>query len=56
MKKKQYVSPATRVVQMYELESAILRDSFLMKSPQVDRLHNMSAPDVDDTETYLIEY
>ena len=56
MMKKRYISPATDTVQMYELESAILRDSFLMATPQVDRLRNMSAPGVDENETYLIEY
>ena len=56
MMKKRYISPATDIVKMYELESAILRDSFLMATPQVDRLRNMSAPGVDENETYLIEY
>ena len=55
MMKKRYISPATSIVQMFELESAILRESHMLANPQVDRLHNMSAPEVD-TETYLIEF
>lgn len=54
--KKRYISPATNIVQMYELESVILRESSMLAAPQVDRLHNMSAPDEDATETYLIEF
>lgn len=54
--KKRYISPATNIIQMFEMETGILRDSFLMATPQVDRLRNMSAPGVDENETYLIEY
>ena len=41
MMKKRYISPATNIVQMYELESGILYDSFIMKKVQVDEINNI---------------
>ena len=42
MIKKRYISPATHIVQMYELESGILYDSFINANVKVKDLQNMN--------------
>ena len=57
MMKKRYISPATNIVQMYELESnVLLKDSFMVGMPKVDPTHNMNEETTYDKETFLIEY
>ena len=56
MIKKRYISPATHIVQMYELESAILYNSFVSTRSWVDETHNMNADESYDKETFLIEF
>ena len=48
MMKKRYISPATHIVQMYELESAVIMDSFVTKNAHVDQLKN-----IDGGEEYF---
>ena len=50
MMKKRYISPATNIVQMFEMETGILYDSFIMKKVQVDQLKN-----IDGGEEYFGE-
>ena len=40
--KKRYISPATNIVQMYELESGILYDSFINAKVRVKDLENVN--------------
>ncbi len=39
--KKRYISPATSIVQMFEMETGILYDSFVTKNVYVDQLKNI---------------
>ena len=55
MMKKRYISPATNIVQMFEMESGILYDSFVTKNVFVDESHNMNA-DSEVEEKYFIEF
>ena len=42
MMKKRYISPVTNTVQMYELESGILYDSFINAKVRVKELQNVN--------------
>ena len=54
--KKRHISPATNIFEMFELESSILRDSFMVGAPKVDPTRNMNEDANYTDETFLIEY
>ncbi len=56
MIKKRYISPATHIVQMYELESAILYDSHIKARVYVDDLDNVNNRVEDQSEKFYFDF
>ena len=56
MIKQRYISPATKIVEMYELESAILIDSRVKARVYVDDLDNVNNRLEDESEKFYFDF
>lgn len=54
--KKRYISPATNIVQMFEMDSEILQGSFVKTRVWVDESHNMNDDESYEDETFKFEF
>ena len=55
MMKKRYISPATHIVQAWELEQAVLVGSIMQMKMEVDPLQEKYYDETDATTDFLIE-
>ena len=55
MRKKRYISPATNIVQMFELEHSVLTGSMMRLKMRVDPLQEKYYEMDEDHSDYLIE-